>query len=108
MIDLCHSERAADPDPPNSYLRVEWRHQGPDPALIYSELDEQRGEVRKVEMFRDSRVTHAWGKGSTGTTQLGDQPAPSSCRPRDELLVTEISRADFEAVWDAALESEDP
>ncbi len=111
MINLCHSERAADSDPPNSYIRVEWKHESPDdPILLYSELDEQRWEVRKVEMFRDGRVTHAWGKGSTGTTQLGDQPVPSVAEiaANPEFAVREIDRAEFEATWDTALDSEGP
>ncbi len=110
MTNLCYSESEAAPDPPNSYIRVEWKHESPgDPITLYSELDEERWEVRKVEVFHDGRVTHAWAKGSTGATNLGDQPAPSVAEiaANPEFVVTEISRADFEAVWDEALESED-
>jgi hypothetical protein len=75
LTNPCHAESAAAPEPPSSYIRVEWEHESPDdPITFYSELDEERWEVRKVEVFRDGRVAHAWGKGSTGTTRLGDQP----------------------------------
>jgi hypothetical protein len=109
--NLCHAECAAAPDPPNSYIRVEWTHESPDdPITLYSELDEERWEVRKVEVFRDGRVTHAWSKGSTGTTQLGDQPTPAvaEIEANPEFSVREIGRADFESVWNEALESEEP
>lgn len=33
-----------------TYIRVRWLHHGPDfPIVRYSELDEQRWEVRKVD-----------------------------------------------------------
>jgi Domain of unknown function (DUF6881) len=109
MVNLCHSERAADPDPPNSYIRVEWKHEHPDePILLYSELDEERWEVRKVEVFRGGGATYAWAKGSTGTTWLGERPVPTLAEIAADavFVVREISRVDFEAVWDQALEAE--
>lgn len=111
VANLCHSEREAEPDPPNSFMRVEWRHDGADdPILLYSELDEQRYEVRKVEKYRDGRATYAWGKGSTGSTALGDRPVPAAevIAGHPDFEVSAIRYADFEAVWNEALESEDP
>jgi hypothetical protein len=111
MRNLCHLESAAAQDPPNSYIRVEWKHEyDDDPITLYSELDEERWEVRKVEMFRDGHVTWADAKGSIGTTQLGDQPVPAVAEiaANQEFVVKEISRAEFEAAWDAAFESDAP
>jgi hypothetical protein len=37
-------------------VRVGWKHQHPDdPVILYSELDGNRFEVRKVEVFRNGR-----------------------------------------------------
>jgi len=40
-----------------TYLKVKWIHSHPDaPVLLYSELDRERWEVRKVEVFRDGSL----------------------------------------------------
>jgi hypothetical protein len=37
-----------------TYLECEWIHDFPDdPVLLYSELDRERWETRKVDLFRD-------------------------------------------------------
>ena len=42
------------------YLRVHWNHNHPDePVAMYSELDDQSWELRKVEFFPDGRIGHA-------------------------------------------------
>ncbi len=108
---MCHQQRAAIPDPPNSYIRVAWKHERPeDPITLYSELDEERWEVRKVEVFRDGRATSADGKGSTGPTSLGDQPVPSveDIAKSAEFEATQISRREFEEIWDKTLDSDEP
>jgi uncharacterized protein DUF6881 len=38
------------------YVRVGWKHQHPaEPVALYSELDDNRFEVRKIEVFRNGR-----------------------------------------------------
>ena len=44
-------------DAGNSYLVVEWRHEhSDDPTAWYSELDRDRREVRKLEVYADGRM----------------------------------------------------
>ena len=60
------------------YLKVEWVHSNDQyPTLLYSELDEDRMEVRKVERYQDGRVGFADHKQNSGDTQLGIEPLPS-------------------------------
>jgi hypothetical protein len=71
---------------------------------LYGELDDDRWEVRKVEVSRDGRITCADGRGSSGDTVLGESPLPSveqiAADPVFEVVA--ISRAEFETVWDQA------
>jgi len=107
---LCLDERAAEPDPPNTYLRVEWLHErADDPIRLFSELDEERWEVRKVEVYRDGRVTYAWGRGSTGSTRLGEEPVPTveEIAASREFTVSAITRVELETIWDKAFDWEE-
>jgi hypothetical protein len=107
----CQREAEALPDPPNTYLRVERHHDRADePVVLYSELDEARYEVRKIEEYRDGRMTWASLRaGSSGTTRLGEQPTPSlrALNEVGELVATEIDRAVFESVFDQAFDDFD-
>lgn len=98
---LCHLEGADAPPPPNRYLRVESRQPSEDPTAIYLELDDERLEVRRIEVFRDGRITYADGKGGSGPTELASRP-----RTTEDLMtpVVSIERAEFEALWNLALE----
>jgi len=84
------------------YLRVKWIHQFADePTLIFSELDDARWEVRKVEVFPDGTKGYADSTESTPRTGLGKLPVPT----RDEIASDpqfepeEITRDQFEEVW---------
>jgi hypothetical protein len=88
-----------------SYLKLIWHHDFADePTWLYSELDENRYEVRKVEVFRDGRRFFADSQSSNGNSMLGEIPAPSLAELADEPEFTpsEISGDEFEAQWDAA------
>jgi hypothetical protein len=85
-----------------SFLAVQWHHTNPeDPIWLYSELNNERWEIRKVEVFADG--LHDWAEGgrSTGAAQLSTQPLP----PFEEIALQpdftprEISREEFEVVW---------
>jgi hypothetical protein len=89
------------------YIRTDWRHNDPDlPVEIWSELDADQWETRKVERFADGRLTLAgWGL-EVGDSFLSIERMP----PLDEidipeLTVTETSAQEFESVWARALES---
>ncbi len=85
-----------------NYIQVEWKHSFPmEPVLLYSELDDNRWEVRKVEIFSDGHWGYADSAESFGGTRLGKEPLP----PLDEIAAdmqfspTEISNEEFEQVW---------
>ena len=61
-----------------TYIKVKWFHASPDdPVLLYSELDSERWEKRKVEVFRDGHCGYASANQATDSTRLGEEPIPS-------------------------------
>jgi hypothetical protein len=92
-----------------SFMLVKWIHDFPDePVLLYSEIDEERCEVRKVDMFRDGTASYADRNRHTGSTRLGDDPVPSLAEiaRQKEFQPQEISAKEFEDVWRWAVSSE--
>lgn len=84
------------------YLRVHWIHSCPsEPVLLLSELDDQRYEVRKIEVFADGRMGYAFGDHACGGTLLGELPIPSASEiARDpQFVVEEIDKNVFEESW---------
>lgn len=84
------------------YIRVKWNHKHHDePVLLYSELDTERWEKRKVEVFRDGRCGYASASESGGSTRLGEEPIPAlteiASDPQFEPV--EITQQEFEEVW---------
>jgi hypothetical protein len=87
--------------PGHSYLECEWIHDSPDfPVLLYSELDQDRWETRKVEVFRDG--SKGWADADHEViSALGEVPVPplteiaadAQFRPR------QVSAEAFEGVW---------
>ncbi len=54
------------------YLRVQWLHSHPDePVTLYSELDDEGWEVRKVEIFADGHIGFASKTEVVGSIELG-------------------------------------
>lgn len=50
-----------------SYCKGHWHHDGPDePVVLYSEIDSQCCEMRKVEEYADARIEHADAARETG------------------------------------------
>jgi hypothetical protein len=84
------------------YIRVSWTHQdAQDPVLLYSELDSQRWEVRKIEIFRDGSVGYASAGSSSGDTKLGIVPVPELhvIAAEREFSPCEITKEEFEVLW---------
>ncbi len=84
------------------YLCVKWNHSFPDmPVLLYCELNDQRWETRKVDIFRDGSKGYASADSSAGDTGLGELPTPS----HEEIVSnpvfepTEITQQEFDEVW---------
>lgn len=85
-----------------SYFRVLWHHDHNDePVDLWSEIDEQRYETRKLEIFVDGRVGWAGPGEGAFDSMLGDQPAP----PVEEInkdsgfAAKAVSQDAFEAMW---------
>jgi hypothetical protein len=85
-----------------TYLRVTWIHQHTDePVVLFSELDDQRMEMRKVEVFRDGSIGWACAAGARGKSRLGEVPIPSlhDITLQAELQPDVIGVQDFERIW---------
>jgi hypothetical protein len=87
---------------PAQYLKVAWKHDFPDdPILLYHEIDADRWELRKVEVFADGRMDRADADSGTGVTRLSEKPLPplDEIRAQREFEAEVISQADFESIW---------
>lgn len=87
------------------YVKVKWLHSLDDtPVLLYSELNPELWEVRKVEVYADGRMDFADREGRSGSTKLGIEPLPPleeiAADPEFEPMT--ISAAEFETVWEQA------
>ena len=87
------------------YIKVTWKHQHrDDPVQLYSELDDARWEVRKVEVFRNGSLGCASRSESRGGTILGLAPLPlfAEIAANPEFEPTEIAKDEFEEIWSKA------
>jgi len=85
------------------YMKVKWIHDFPDdPVLIYTEIDDDLWEHRKVELFRDGRKGFADKDEEVGGSRLGLEPWPDleQLRLDPEFEVEEITKEQFQAVWE--------
>lgn len=88
------------------YLKVQWAHDFPDePVTFYSELGDDRYEVRKVQVYRDGRVEWADEDHETDTVGLSEVAVPSFEEIDDqaEFAAEIITADDFDAVWQRAV-----
>ncbi|MDU9049731.1 MAG: hypothetical protein Q3M30_12860 [Candidatus Electrothrix sp. Rat3] len=84
------------------YLRVKWQHHHPDePIVIYSEINQDRWEVRKVEVFQDGTSTYASPLYHTGDTWLAESQLPEmeEINTDSQFKAECIARHDFERIW---------
>ena len=85
------------------YIRLKWNHTNPDePVWIFSELDPDGKEVRKIECFRNGFCDVATAETSSGSAALMTLPLPdlSVLARRDpEFVPVEITKEEFEEVW---------
>jgi hypothetical protein len=90
-----------------TYLLVRWLHDFADgPILLFSELDGDRFETRKVEIFRGGRVGLAGAGLEVGGSGLGVVPVPTVAEiaASPEFMPQELSADEFEAIWRIALQ----
>jgi hypothetical protein len=84
------------------HIKVSWKHSDiEEPVELYSELDDVRWEIRKVEVFRNGALGYACHSVSRGGTFLGLTPIPSLAEiARDpQFEPVEIVRNEFEDIW---------
>ena len=84
------------------YIRVRWNHTNPDePVWIFSELEEDGQEIRKLECFKNGFCDFASPKEHSGHTKLNTARLPDlSVLARDpEFVPVEITEKEFEDVW---------
>ena len=85
-----------------TYLRVRWLHDhAAEPVLLLSELDDDRWEVRKIEVFRDGTQGYASASEGDGRSLLGKLPVPSleEIGADPEFEPVSINASEFEAAW---------
>lgn len=92
------------------YVLVEWSHDLEDePYEIYSELDADRREVRKIEFFRNG-LCFSYGGDRGNYDALAREPFPADLRSLNlsgEREAKSISRSHFLEVWNQAQERPD-
>ncbi len=89
------------------HLRVRWFHNSvEDPVVLYSEIDDERWEIRKVDEYVDGRRDLAGTGIETGSTFLAEDQTPSieEINSDPQFEAVEITAEEFEAVWDQAKE----
>jgi hypothetical protein len=84
------------------YLKVHWNHDSEkQPIAFYCELEDDRMEIRKVELYADGSFGYANEKRSSGKTSLGVLPMLTieelSASPN--YTPAEITRDEFEDIW---------
>jgi hypothetical protein len=88
--------------PTQSFIRVRWLHSSAnDPVDLWSELDADRFEVRKVEVWADGRVGYAATRRAVGDTRLGLEPVPplEVIAADPQFMPEEISEREFNEFW---------
>lgn len=84
------------------YLRVVWSHSyTEEPIELYSEVDDEGYETRKVQVFRDGRLEWANSEVETELTGLSEHPIGSieEINSHSDLSASIITKQEFEAIW---------
>jgi hypothetical protein len=87
------------------YIKVQWIHKfANEPTEMFSELNNARWELRKVEIYANGEATFAGSNRSTGSSRLSETPLPTLDKIAldPQFLPQEISRSEFEDAWERA------
>lgn len=88
------------------YLKVLWRHHSASlPTVIYSELDLDRRETRKVECLSSGELIRADQYTNAALeTRLAEVKVPNleEIASDAEFIPERVSRKEFESVWERA------
>jgi hypothetical protein len=90
------------------YVRVEWHHEFEDePVTYFSELGDDRYEVRKVQVYRDGRMEWADEGHETASVGLSEISFPDLAQisSQPEFDAESIDQSEFERIWSSARES---
>lgn len=81
------------------YYKTIWNHTNDcDPIIMYSEIDEERYETKRLDIFLDGHVAYFDNR---TPLELGEAPYPSdfdAINATGEFDVSEISAIDFENI----------
>lgn len=89
-----------------TYIKVSWKHDFPDePILMFSELDDDRNEIRKVEVYRGNWLGYACKYRNKNGTLLSECELPELSVINEDIQFEgiEIEKDEFEKVWKKAL-----
>ncbi|MBN1035649.1 hypothetical protein DWC20_08835 [Clostridium botulinum] len=83
------------------YVKYIWIHNFEDePILIYSELDNERNETRKVEFYKNGKTGCATDRMKHHTfLGLESMPSIEQINEFEEFFAIPISNEEFEIVW---------
>ena len=87
------------------YLKVQWKHSIENcPTNLFSEIDSDRYETRKVYHYSNGKSDFADEISFSDEVFLGDQPVPELdvISQDPQFVPSEISRFEFEKIWDEA------
>lgn len=87
------------------YIKVRWMHSFADePIVLYSEVDDERWEKRKICVFRNGPMGFASATEETRSVALSEKPLPPlwEIAADPEFIPEEIDAQEFESIWDDA------
>jgi hypothetical protein len=89
------------------YIHIKWLHELPDaPTDCYAELDDNRMEVRKIEIFLDQSVGYAMAGRASESTNLRSTPVPylSQLNQDPRVMADDIEWFEFNDFWERLVE----
>ncbi len=88
-----------------NYILLKWFHNFKnEPYLIYSEIDNQRYEVRKIEVYKNGTIHKCDKKMTNSLIELGDVEFPENLdeiNQDKQFYAKYISREEFESIWNS-------
>ena len=84
------------------YLKCRWIHNFDDePILIYSELDNDRFELKKIHIYRNGEIGYAYQEIEFLDTRLGEVPVPEieEIRADPQFVPEYIAEEEFQKIW---------
>ena len=88
------------------YVKVEWNHDLPgEPIVIFSEVNDQGWEIRKIELFGDGAMISADAHhGLLAEVRFPDELSDiTHAGGRGEFAASQISGREFDAMWQASM-----